>query len=228
MDKLKVDMHESWLAHLGGEFSRPYMLSLRQFLREELKKKKIIYPHGKNIFQAFNTAPFDKVKVVIIGQDPYHGVGQAHGLSFSVNKGVPLPPSLLNIYKELESDLGIPPASHGYLLSWAQQGVLLLNSVLTVEQGKAASHQGRGWEEFTDKVVEILNEKASGIVFVLWGSSAQKKGAMLDQKKHLVLKTVHPSPLSSYRGFFGCKHFSKINAYLRKTGKTEIDWCLEK
>ena len=216
-------LESSWQATIGDEFQRPYMQSLREFLRKEKDDKKIIYPKTVNVFQAFNLTPFDNVKVVILGQDPYHGPNQAHGLCFSVQDGVRPPPSLVNIYKELQSDLGIPPAKTGCLTHWAEQGVLLLNSVLTVEQGKAASHQGRGWEEFTDKVIHVLNER-SGLVFLLWGAYAQRKGHFIDAKRHCVLKAPHPSPFSAHTGFFGCKHFSKANDYLVSQGKTPIDW----
>lgn len=216
-------LESSWQATIGDEFQRPYMQSLREFLRKEKDDKKIIYPKTVNVFQAFNLTPFDNVKVVILGQDPYHGPNQAHGLCFSVQDGVRPPPSLVNIYKELQSDLGIPPAKTGCLTHWAEQGVLLLNSVLTVEQGKAASHQGRGWEEFTDKVIHVLNER-SGLVFLLWGAYAQRKGHFIDAKRHCVLKAPHPSPFSAHTGFLGCKHFSKANDYLVSQGKTPIDW----
>lgn len=216
-------LESSWQATIGEEFQHPYMQSLREFLRKEKDDKKIIYPKTVNVFQAFNLTPFDNVKVVILGQDPYHGPNQAHGLCFSVQEGVRLPPSLVNIYKELQSDLGIPPAKTGCLTHWAEQGVLLLNSVLTVEQGKAASHQGRGWEEFTDKVIHVLNER-SGLVFMLWGAYAQRKGQFIDTKRHCVLKAPHPSPFSAHTGFLGCKHFSKANDYLVSQGKTPIDW----
>jgi uracil-DNA glycosylase len=199
---------------------------LKRFLRAEKDKHKIIYPHSSNWFHALEATPLDKVKVVILGQDPYHQPGQAHGLCFSVRPGVKLPPSLINIYKELRADLGIEPVTHGCLESWAKQGVLLLNAVLTVEASKANSHEGRGWERFTDKVVATVNEECEHVVFLLWGSYAQKKGAMIDTRRHLVLKAPHPSPLSARRGFFGCHHFSKANAYLQEHGKTPIDWQL--
>ncbi|MBX3020992.1 MAG: uracil-DNA glycosylase [Bdellovibrionales bacterium] len=219
-------MEASWKQHLLPEFSKPYMNSLREFLKKEVAARKVIYPRGSEFFAALNACPFDKVKVVILGQDPYHGVNQAHGLCFSVKPGVEIPPSLVNIYKELKNDLGIAPAAHGHLQSWADQGVLLLNATLSVEAGKAGSHQKKGWEQFTDAVVEHLNRERSGLVFVLWGSYAQKKGEVIDAKKHLVLKGPHPSPLSAHRGFFGCKHFSQINAYLKSQGQTPIDWQL--
>lgn len=222
--KATIKLASSWLKHLENEFSSSYMVDLKSFLSSELKNKKIIFPKGTNYFEAFNRTSFDDVKVVIIGQDPYHGEGQAHGLSFSVPKGVRPPPSLVNIIKEINTDLGRPASVTDDLGGWADQGVLLLNSVLTVEMGKAASHQGRGWEIFTNRVIELLNKEKSGIVFILWGSYAQKKGAMIDRSKHLVIESPHPSPLSSYRGFFGSRPFSKANAYLRNLGKKEINW----
>ncbi len=227
VDKLmSIEIEEGWRAHLDHEFNSEYMINLRHFLKGELSKNKTIYPHGSEIFSAFNSTNFDKVKVVIIGQDPYHGPGQAHGMCFSVKKGVRIPPSLVNIYKELQADLQIAPASHGHLMDWADQGVFLLNAVLTVEKAKAASHQGKGWEQFTDKVIEVLNEQKENLVFLLWGSPAQKKAAKVDTKKHLVLKAPHPSPLAAYRGFFGCKHFSKANAYLKSKKIEQIDWTI--
>lgn len=221
-----IKLEPSWKAVLQDEFGKPYMLKLKEFLRKELDAGKKIYPRPSEIFNAFNHTPFDKVKVVILGQDPYHGDGQAHGLSFSVKPGVQQPPSLQNIFKELQSDLGISRATHGYLKHWADQGVLLLNATLTVEADKAGSHQKKGWEEFTDKAIQALSDQRTGLVFVLWGAYAQKKGAVIDRKKHLVIECVHPSPLSASRGFFGSKPFSKINDYLRKTRQTEIDWRL--
>jgi len=216
----------SWQPLLAEEFEKSYMKELKLFLRQEKDKRKIIYPRSAEVFSAFALTPIDQVKVVILGQDPYHGPNQAHGLCFSVKPGVPAPPSLLNIFKELHNDLGMPIPKTGCLEPWAKQGVLLLNSVLTVEQGQAASHQGKGWEIFTDRVIHLLNEQKQGLVFVLWGSYAQKKGCFIDEKRHLVLRAVHPSPLSAHRGFLGCGHFSKINAYLRKTGTDPIDWLL--
>ena len=212
------------MAKLGDEFNKDYMLTLRRFLREQKAQRKVIYPQGSEFFAAFNSTPFEQVKVVILGQDPYHGPDQAHGLSFSVNHGVRIPPSLLNIYKEIESDLGIAPANNGFLQHWAEQGVLLLNSVLSVARGQAASHQGKGWEEFTDQAIAQLNEYRQGLVFMLWGSYAQRKGQIIDQNKHKVLKAPHPSPLSAHRGFFGCRHFSQANAYLESQGLEPIDW----
>jgi uracil-DNA glycosylase len=204
------------------------MQELRGFLRKEISAKKVIYPRGSEYFAALDHTPFDKVKVVILGQDPYHGANQAHGLCFSVRPGVEIPPSLGNIFIELKNDLGIEPSNHGHLTYWAEQGVLLLNATLTVEAGKAGSHQDKGWERFTDVVIDVLNREREGLVFVLWGSYAQKKGAFIDTRKHLVLKGPHPSPLSAHRGFFGCRHFSKINNYLQAHGKTPIDWRLPK
>lgn len=222
----RVQLIPSWKSRVGGEFEQEYMQNLRQFLIREKGAGKVIYPEGKNIFNAMNLLPFEEVKVVILGQDPYHGPGQAHGLCFSVLPGVEPPPSLKNIFKEIQADLGIPPANHGCLNSWAEQGVLLLNSVLTAERNRAASHQGKGWERFTDAVIQTLNKEHSGLVFLLWGSYAQKKGAIIDKTRHLVLQSVHPSPLSAHRGFFGNKHFSKANAYLQRQSKSPINWEL--
>lgn len=222
----KIDLHPSWLAHLIGEFDQPYMRELKAFLLSEKQQGKVIYPASANIFNAFNSTPLDKVKVVILGQDPYHGPNQAHGICFSVQPGVPAPPSLQNIYKELHRDLGIPIPPHGYLQAWANQGVLLLNATLTVEQGKAGSHQGKGWETFTDKAIQVVNEQCEGVVFLLWGSYAQKKAFFLDNKKHLILRAPHPSPLSAHRGFIGCGHFSRANQYLQQLNKSPIDWRL--
>ena len=223
----QIKLEESWKKRLQGEFEAPYMEKLRAFLLKEKSEHKTIFPMGSEYFAALNMTPFDKVKVVILGQDPYHGPGQAHGLSFSVRQGVAPPPSLVNIYKELESDLGIPRPSHGLLEGWAQQGVLLLNSVLTVESGRAASHQGQGWELFTDRIIHVLAEEREHLVFVLWGAYAHKKGAFIDRGKHLVLESPHPSPLSSHRGFFGSKPFSKINRYLSARGEVPIRWQLD-
>ncbi len=216
----------SWQTDLLAEFGLPYMQSLLAFLAAEKAAQKIIYPAESNWFHALETTPLNKVKVVVLGQDPYHQAGQAHGVCFSVLPEIKIPPSLVNIYKELEADLGITPASHGYLESWAQQGVLLLNAVLTVEASNANAHQGKGWEQFTDKIIETVNGQCEHVVFLLWGSYAQKKGAMIDAQKHLVLKAPHPSPLSAYRGFFGCQHFSKANTYLESYRKQAIDWAL--
>jgi uracil-DNA glycosylase len=218
-------IHSSWLKVLAPEFKMPYMTELNRFLEKE-NKNKVIYPQSKEVFNAFNKTHFDKVKVVIIGQDPYHGEGQAHGMCFSVKPGVKTPPSLKNIYKELADDLKIDIPDHGHLENWANEGVLLLNNVLTVEKGKAGSHHGKGWENFTDKVIEVLNEKKENLVFILWGSPAQKKASKVDTKKHYILKSVHPSPLSAYRGFYGTKHFSKTNKYLKKIGSNPITWTI--
>lgn len=222
----RIQLEPSWKNHLLPEFEKPYMQDLRGFLKKEQQAKKKIYPRGAEFFAAFTHTPFDKVKVVILGQDPYHGPGQAHGLCFSVPEGVAIPPSLQNIFKEIKSDLKIDPPQHGNLTKWADQGVLLLNATLSVEAGRAGSHQNKGWETFTDAVIDCLNRDRKGLVFVLWGSYAQKKGALIDSKKHFVLKGPHPSPLSAHRGFFGCRHFSKINQYLESQGETPIDWRL--
>ncbi|OYY50961.1 MAG: uracil-DNA glycosylase [Methylophilaceae bacterium 17-43-7] len=219
-------LHPSWQAIIGHELDKPYMLALRTFLKQEKAAGKVIYPPSALIFNAFNHTPFDQVRVVIIGQDPYHGPNQAHGLSFSVPNGVDLPPSLQNIFKEISADLNIQMHRHGDLTPWADQGVLLLNATLTVEQAKAGSHQNKGWEQFTDAAIAALNEHREGLVFVLWGSYAQKKGAMIDDNKHLVLQSVHPSPLSAHRGFFGNHQFSMINQYLTNHGQIPIQWQL--
>lgn len=219
-------LHSSWQAIIGQEFDKPYMHALRAFLKQEKALGKVIFPPGSQIFNAFNHTPFDQVRVVIIGQDPYHGPNQAHGLSFSVPDGIKLPPSLVNIFKEIESDLGIKMTGRGDLSPWAEQGVLLLNATLTVEQANAGSHQKRGWETFTDAAIASLNQHREGLVFVLWGSYAQQKGAAIDATKHLVLKSVHPSPLSAHRGFFGQHQFSKINQYLEQHGQAPINWAL--
>ena len=217
---------DSWNAYLGEEFGAPYMQALRAFLAEEKAAHKVIYPHSSNWFRAFELTPLEQVKVVILGQDPYHGPNQAHGLCFSVRPGVPTPPSLQNIYKELATDVGTSPVNHGFLESWARQGVMLLNSVLTVEQGNAGSHRNRGWETFTDRAIQVINEYCSGVVFLLWGSYAQKKASFVDRGKHLVLHAPHPSPLSAHRGFFGTRHFSQANAFLQARGATPVDWQL--
>lgn len=221
-----IRLPQSWLHYLAQEFEQDYMINLRAFLKAEKERKKVVYPPGKCIFAAFEYTPFDQVKVVILGQDPYHGPQQAHGLSFSVPPGVRPPPSLLNIYKELQADLGLPIPAHGCLEKWAAQGVLLLNSVLTVEHALAASHQGRGWEQFTDQVIHLLNGQREHIVFMLWGAYAQRKGQMIDRRRHLVLEAPHPSPLSAHRGFLGCRHFSQANAYLQQHGIAPVDWRL--
>jgi len=226
MAEVNPTIDEGWKEVLMNEFRSPYFAQLKTFLVEE-KKSNTVYPPGQSIFSAFNFTPFDKVKVVIIGQDPYHGAGQANGLCFSVADGIPKPPSLLNIFKELNSDLGIPVAKSGNLEKWAQQGVLLLNATLTVRANQAGSHQNKGWEPFTDAVIMALSEKKEGLVFLLWGAFAQAKAKMIDTSKHHVLKAAHPSPLSAYNGFNGCKHFSKTNEILGKMGKEEINWRLE-
>ncbi len=226
MASAAIKLEPGWLAQLEPEFSKPYMVALREFLMEQRRQGKTIFPRGAEYFNAFDSTPFDAVKVVILGQDPYHGPGQAHGLCFSVQHGVRPPPSLVNIYKEIESDLGLEQGhfQHGCLKSWAAQGVLLLNAVLTVEQHKAASHQGRGWETFTDAAIGALSAHREHLVFLLWGSYAQKKGAIIDTTRHLVLKAPHPSPLSASRGFFGCRHFSRCNEYLQSNGIEPINW----
>lgn len=222
----RIKLEPSWKDRIGPYLDRPDMLALSHFLREEKAAGKAIFPPGPEIFNAFAHTPFDRVRVVILGQDPYHGPGQAHGLSFSVRPGVRVPPSLQNIFKEIEDSLGIPRPDHGCLTPWADRGVLLLNAVLTVEAGQAASHQGKGWEGFTDAAIDALNRDREGLVFLLWGSHAQKKGQLIDAKRHLVLRSVHPSPLSAHRGFMGCGHFAKANAYLTSRGETPIDWSL--
>lgn len=224
--QMQLSLQPDWQALLGPELEKPYMQALQRFLQAELQHGKVIYPAPENWLHALQATSLDQVKVVILGQDPYHQPGQAHGLSFSVQPGVKVPPSLRNIYKELQADLGITPAQHGCLESWARQGVLLLNAVLTVEQGLAASHQGQGWEVFTDRVIHAINEHCCDVVFMLWGSYAQKKGAFIDTGRHLVLKASHPSPLAAHRGFFGCRHFSQANAFLKARGRTPINWQL--
>ena len=221
-----IKLEATWMARVGHFFERPDMQRLSEFLRSELRAGKTIYPAPKNIFAALDATPFAAVNVVILGQDPYHGPGQAHGLCFSVQPGVPTPPSLENIFKEIERDLAIAKPDHGCLIPWARQGVLLLNSVLTVERGLAGSHQGKGWEGFTDACVDALNREREGLVFLLWGSYAQAKGKLIDARRHRVLRAPHPSPLSAHRGFIGCDHFSQTNAWLRERGRTEIDWRL--
>lgn len=219
-------LEASWLSRLDPEFQKPYMAELRAFLLSEKKSGKTIFPPGPDIFAALNHTQFENVKVVILGQDPYHGPGQAHGLSFSVKPGVPFPPSLQNILKELKDDLGLEAPETGDLSGWAKQGVLLLNSALTVEQGRPLSHQGRGWELFTDRIIHLVNDDLEGVVFILWGAFAQRKAQFVDRTKHLVLESAHPSPLSAYRGFLGSKPFSKTNEYLKSVGKEAIDWTL--
>lgn len=221
-----IQLEPSWKAQVGDYLLRPDMRALAGFLRERKASGAVVFPPGPQIFSAFDATPFEQVKVVILGQDPYHGRGQAHGLSFSVQPGVPVPPSLLNIYKEIERDLGIARPDHGCLLPWAQRGVLLLNAVLTVEEGQAGAHQGRGWEGFTDHVVEQLNREREGLVFMLWGAYAKKKGAVIDTRRHRVLHAPHPSPLSAHRGFLGCGHFSAANDYLQRQGQPPMDWSL--
>lgn len=227
MSKRNVQLEESWKKTLHAEFEQPYMRALSDFLRAEKEQGKCIYPASSLIFNALNLTPLPAVKVVILGQDPYHGPGQAHGLSFSVPHGVAIPPSLLNIYKELQRDLNIPIAAHGCLESWAEQGVLLLNTSLTVEQGKAGSHAKQGWQRFTDRIIELINQQCEHVVFMLWGAHARSKLDLLDARKHLLLTSSHPSPLSAYRGFLGCGHFSQCNKFLLQTGRTPIDWQLE-
>ena len=220
---MNVKIEESWKQQLSVEFEKDYFVRLTEFVRQEYAQG-IVYPPGRLIFNAFDLCPFDQVKVVIIGQDPYHGPGQAHGLCFSVNDGVRFPPSLVNIFKEIESDLGTPVPLSGNLTRWANQGVLLLNATLTVRAHQAGSHQRKGWEEFTDAAIRALATQREGIVFILWGSYAQKKGAFIDRTRHLVLTSAHPSPLSAWNGFFGNKHFSRANEYLVSQGKTPIAW----
>ncbi|WP_457126031.1 uracil-DNA glycosylase [Mucilaginibacter sp. HD30] len=223
---MAIELEPSWLQVLGNEFEKDYMLKLKQFLKEEKQAGKIIYPKGGDIFNAFWKTPFDKLKVVIIGQDPYHGANQAHGLSFSVQKGISTPPSLQNIYKELATDIpGFVIPRSGDLTHWAEQGVLLLNATLTVRAGEAGSHQKKGWEQFTDTVIKTISDKKTGVVFILWGAYAQSKSVLIDDTKHLVIKSSHPSPMAVIKGnFYGSKPFSKTNAYLEKTGKKAIDW----
>jgi uracil-DNA glycosylase len=220
---MQVKIEKSWQEVLQTEFDKPYFENLVGFVKQEYASNTIFPPAGQ-IFNAFNTCPFNNVKVVILGQDPYHGPGQAHGLCFSVNDGIQFPPSLQNIFKEITSDLGIPAPKTGNLTRWAEQGVLLLNATLTVRASQAGSHQGRGWEEFTDAVIKTISEKAENVVFILWGSYAIKKKSLINASKHCILTAPHPSPLSSYRGFFGCKHFSQTNNYLTSKGKPPIEW----
>jgi uracil-DNA glycosylase len=223
-----IKLEPEWKSALLQEFDQPYMQELRGFLKGEAQKGKTIYPRGSDIFNALNTTPLHEVKVVILGQDPYHGPGQAHGLCFSVQEGVRSPPSLQNIFKELNKDLGLEIPASGNLTNWAKQGVLLLNTVLTVEEGKAASHRGRGWEKFTDTIIKILSDREDPIVFILWGAFAHSKAAMIRQPPHQILKAPHPSPLSAHNGFFGCRHFSKTNEILKSWGKEPIDWTIKK
>ncbi len=223
MAQIKPLIDDSWKEVLTDEFNSEYFQNLKEFLLEEKKQHKV-FPPGSQIFSAFNFTPFDKVKVVIIGQDPYHGQGQAHGLCFSVPKGIKIPPSLKNIFKEINQDIGLPISESGNLGNWAKQGILLLNATLTVRANQAGSHQNKGWEIFTDSVIKKLSKRKSGLVFLLWGAFAQAKDGLIDTSKHHILKAAHPSPFSSYRGFFGCRHFSKTNEKLKAQGLKEIDW----
>lgn len=223
MEKITPIIHESWKEVLIDEFNKPYFADLKKFLVEE-KTRYAVYPPGNLIFNAFNETPFDKVKVVLLGQDPYHGRGQAHGLCFSVPQGIAAPPSLVNIFKEIQTDIGLPVPDHGNLEAWAKQGVLLLNATLTVRANQALSHQNKGWETFTDRVIQVLSEKKNGLVFLLWGRNAKAKEAFIDTSKHYILKAAHPSPFSADSGFFGCKHFSKTNEILQKQSTAPIDW----
>jgi uracil-DNA glycosylase len=226
MTEDRVKLEPSWKERIGDYLGRPDMQALASFIRAEKQAGKVVYPPGPEIFAAFDHTPFDAVRVVILGQDPYHGPDQAHGLCFSVRPGVPAPPSLQNIFKEIQRDLGIARPDHGCLTPWADRGVLLLNAVLTVQQGQAASHQGKGWEGFTDAAIDALNREREGLVFMLWGSYAQRKGQLIDSHRHCILKSVHPSPLSAHRGFLGCGHFSAANRYLESRGVAPIDWSL--
>ncbi|MDH5608441.1 MAG: uracil-DNA glycosylase [Cyclobacteriaceae bacterium] len=220
---MDVRIESGWKAILAEEFEKAYFTELVFFVKEEYNSRRI-YPPGSQVFRSFEFSPYEKTRIVILGQDPYHGPGQAHGLCFSVNDGVPLPPSLRNIYKEIKNDLGLEIPVSGNLQRWATQGILLLNATLTVRDGQPGSHQGKGWEQFTDRVISLLSENKENLVFMLWGSYAQKKGAMIDRSRHLVLEAPHPSPLSVHRGFFGCHHFSKANLYLEKHGLDKVDW----
>jgi uracil-DNA glycosylase len=225
MEGIQPTIEQSWKSALIGEFTKPYFAELKIFLLEE-KKKYRVFPPGGLIFNAFNRTPFDKVKVVFIGQDPYHGIRQAHGLCFSVPEGVSKPPSLVNIFKEIQEDLGIAPPAHGNLEKWADQGVLLLNATLTVRENQAGSHQNKGWETFTDAAITKLSNERTGLIFVLWGNFAIAKRSLIDETKHYILTAAHPSPFSAHKGFFGCHHFSKINELLRNSGQPEINWIL--
>lgn len=222
----QVRLHPEWLEALAGEFTQPYMRELKQFLLERRQAGATIYPPGGALFNALDATPLSRVKVVILGQDPYHGPGQAHGLSFSVRKGVPVPPSLANLFRELARDLQVPVPAHGHLQDWAHRGVLLLNTVLTVERGQAGAHRNRGWERFTDAVIAAVNARCRHVVFMLWGAQAQRKGVSIDTSRHLVLTAPHPSPLSAHRGFLGCGHFSQANRWLEQRGAGAIDWSL--
>ena len=226
MSASNVQIEESWKHVLNDEFEKPYFSELRRFLQAEKALGKTIYPPGSLIFNAFNSTPFDKVRVVILGQDPYHGAGQAHGLCFSVQHGVKPPPSLVNMYKELKDDVGFSIPTHGCLQKWTEQGVFLLNAILTVEANQPASHQKKGWEEFTNAVIQKLSKEKNGLIFILWGNFAQQKATLINESKHTILKAAHPSPFSAYNGFFGCKHFSKTNELLTQRGETPIDWQL--
>ncbi len=225
MQAIDPVIEAGWKSVLLDQFQSPYFRTLKEFLVEE-KKKYTLYPPGRLIFNAFQRTPFDRIKVVILGQDPYHGKGQAHGLCFSVPQGIPKPPSLVNIFKELQADIGIPIPEHGTLDKWTDQGVLLINATLTVRDSQAGSHQKHGWETFTNRVIEVVSQEKNGVVFLLWGRFAQAKESLIDSSKHLILKSAHPSPLSAYNGFFGCKHFSLTNDYLEKQGNPGIDWAL--
>ena len=224
MSDANIQMHESWKTALKAEFEKPYFAELKRFLQAEKAAGKTIYPPGSLIFNAFNSTSFDQVRIVILGQDPYHGPGQAHGLCFSVQHGVKPPPSLVNIYKELQSDVGITLPTHGCLQSWTTQGVFLLNAILTVEANKPASHQKRGWEEFTNAAIQQLSLQREGLIFMLWGNFAQQKAALIDERKHTILKAPHPSPFSAHTGFLGCGHFSKANAILTARGEAPVNW----
>ena len=224
MSAANIQIEESWKRVLADEFEKPYFRDLRTFLQAEKAAGKTIYPPGPLIFNAFNSTPFDKVRVVILGQDPYHGAGQAHGLCFSVQQGVKPPPSLVNMYKELKDDVGFEIPNHGCLQKWTEQGVFLLNAILTVEANQAASHQKKGWEEFTNAVIQKLSKEREGLIFILWGNFAQQKAVLIDESKHTILKAAHPSPFSAYNGFFGSKPFSKTNEILKERGEKEIDW----
>jgi uracil-DNA glycosylase len=226
-EQAPVRLAASWMARVGPEFSKPYMQALKQFLEAERQAGRPFYPRGSQIFRALDETPFEAVKVVILGQDPYHGPGQAHGLSFSVPEDVPPPPSLQNIYKEIQQSLGLPLPASGNLQGWAGQGVLLLNAVLTVASGQAGSHRSKGWETFTDRIIALLNDERDHLVFLLWGSYARNKGRFIDRGRHLVLEAPHPSPLSAYRGFLGCNHFKKANEYLAANGLSTIDWRVD-
>lgn len=222
----RIKLEDSWKKALSAEFEQPYMQQLADFLREEKQQGKVVFPPGPLIFNALNLTPLPKVKVVVLGQDPYHGLGQSHGLCFSVPEGVAIPPSLLNIYKELQRDLNIPIPKHGCLQSWAEQGVLLLNTTLTVEQGQAGAHAKAGWQRFTDRIIDCVSEQQEHVVFMLWGAHARSKSERIDASKHLLLSSAHPSPLSAYRGFLGNGHFSQCNKFLQRTGQTPINWQL--